>query len=281
MPMKLPRLKLRSRVPGLMSPGRSKLRRRMAGAVLALALVGALSASMASGVERARRKKLPRASDLPPQQSEEVAVRATQTPHASAQPVTMAAPPQASRNAPSRAEGPKPQALPAKTNGTAPSVVHAVLTRSTPEDTQEAEDDATPPPTALATTARVPAPLHVSWRVVESSADTVRLIARLERSPGFTAPIEVSLRVPSRTRLQEGPTSPIVLEGDTQEVPWTLHLPEGTRPDEDLVLLASAEGESFGVHAEARYRFGREVAEATPPAPTGPRLPEGFLRPRE
>lgn len=278
--MKLPRVKLRIRVPGLMSPGRSKLRRRMAGAVLALALVGALSASMASGVDRARRKKLPRETELPPQ-SEEVPLRAARTLHNATQPVTMDAPKEASRNAPSRAEGPKPQALPVKTNGTAPAVVHAMLTQAAPEDTQEADDDATPPPTVLATTARVPAPLHVSWRVVESSADTVRLIARLERSPGFTAPIEVSLRVPSRTQLQEGPTSPIVLEGDTQEVPWTLHLPEGTRPDEDLVLLASAEGESFGVHAEARYRFGREVAEATPPAPTGPRLPEGFLRPRE
>ncbi|RKH08741.1 hypothetical protein D7V97_18570 [Corallococcus sp. CA053C] len=271
-------MKLRIRVPGLMSPGRSKLRRRMAGAVLALALVGALSASMASGVDRARRKKLPRASDLPPQ-SEEVPLRAAQTPHASAQPVTMAAPREASRNTPSRAEGRKPQALTVKPNGPVPVAAHAMFTQATPEDTRETDDDATPPPTVLSTTARIPAPLHVSWRVVESSADTVRLIARLERSPGFTAPIEVSLRVPSRTVLQEGPTSPIVLEGDTQEVPWTLHLPEGTRPDEDLVLLASAEGESFGVHAEARYRFGREVAEAAPPAPTGPPLPEGFMRP--
>ncbi|WP_147443579.1 hypothetical protein [Corallococcus sicarius] len=278
--MKLPRLKLRIRVPGLMSPESSKLRRRMAGAVLALALVGALSASMASGVDRARRKKLPRESELPPQ-SEEVPLRTVQTPHASAQPVTVAAPTQTSRNAPSRAEGPKPQALTVKPNGPVPVATHAVLTQAAPEDTQEADDDAMPPPTVLTTTARVPAPLHVSWRVVESRGDTVRLIARLERSPGFTAPIEVSLRVPSRTQLQEGPTSPIVLEGDTQEVPWTLHLPEGTRPDEDLVLLASAEGESFGVHAEARYRFGREVAEATPPAPTGPQLPEGFMRPRE
>ncbi|RKH61230.1 hypothetical protein [Corallococcus llansteffanensis] len=278
MPMKLPRMKLRNRVPGLVPPARSKLRRRMAGAVLALALVGALSASMASGVDRARRKKLPRATDLPPQ-SEEVPLRTVQTPHDLSRPAAMDAPTEASRNAPSR-EGRKPQALPVKTSGPVVSEAHGMLARAAPEDTRDT-DDATPPPTVLATTARVPAPLHVSWRVVETGTDTVRLIARLERSPGFTAPVEVSLRVPSRALLQEGPTSPIVLEGDAQEVPWTLHLPEGTRPDEDLVLLASAEGESFGVHAEARYRFGRELAEATPPAPTGPPLPKGFMRPRD
>ncbi|RKH31806.1 hypothetical protein D7Y13_12015 [Corallococcus praedator] len=250
----------------------------MAGAVLALALIGALSAGMASGVDRVRRKKLPRASDLSTP-TEEVPHRSAQAPRASAHATGATAHPDLSRDTPSRT-GQHPKAAPVKTNAPVSSPPITVLAQAPGEEATEA-DDLQPPPTLPATTARVPAPLHVSWRVVESSAGTVKLIARLERSPGFTAPVEVSLRVPSRTLLQDGPSSPIVLGVDVQEVPWTLALPEGTSPEEDLVLLASAEGEAFGVHAEARYRFGRTPVEGPRPTPTGPPLPEGFMRARE
>ncbi|QAT82794.1 hypothetical protein EJ065_1190 [Corallococcus coralloides] len=270
--MKLPRPMQRSR------RSTAVMRKRVAGAVLALALVGALSAGMASGVERVRRKKSPRPSEPPPQAQAKPVHESSPTLLASARSVALPAYGMDTWDVKSRErQGSRPVA-PAKTHAT--EMPAAVLTRG-PEDGATATDSPAPRPMALPATARIPAPLHVSWRVVDASADTVRLVARLDRSPGFTAPVEVSLRVPPRTVLREGPTSPIVLDGDTREVPWTLGLPEGARPDDDLVLLASAGGESFGVHAEARYRFGRTLAESPRPAPTGPPLPEALMRSRE
>ncbi|RKG59125.1 hypothetical protein D7V80_37560 [Corallococcus sp. CA054B] len=256
---------------------RPLMRNRVAGAVLALALVGALSAGMASGVDRVRRKKPPRPSDSPPQAQGKSVHASSPTLLASARSVALPAHGMRSWDLPSR-EAQRSRSALAKTQAT--DIPTAVLTRG-PEDGATATDSPAPRPSVLPATARIPAPLHVSWRVVDASADMVRLVARLERSPGFTAPVEVSLRVPPRTVLREGPTSPIVLDGDTREVPWTLGLPEGSSPDDDLVLLASAGGESFGVHAEARYRFGRSLTESPRPTPTGPPLPEALMRSRE
>ncbi|RYZ38655.1 MAG: hypothetical protein EOO71_23130 [Myxococcaceae bacterium] len=255
---------------------RAKLRRRMAGAVLALALIGALSAGMASGVDRARRKKPLRASDLSTP-TEEVPSRGVQSAHASAHPAAMPSVAKPSRDTPPREVQELEAAVTVKTNGTVRSSLLGSPARGQGEEAPDVDETRT----GLVTTARVPAPLRVSWQVVESNTASVRLIARLERSPGFTAPVEVTLRMPARMSIEDGPTSPFVLEDDVQEVPWTVGFSPGTSPDEELVLLASAEGESFGVHAEARYRFGRALAEGPRPTPTGPPLPGDFLRARE
>ncbi|MFP2897344.1 hypothetical protein [Corallococcus sp. 4LFB] len=249
--------------------------------MLALALVGALSAGMAAGVDRVRRKKPLRAS-APPLHAKEKPVHASSpTLLASARSVALPSHGMGSWDLPSHE---RHDSRPAPVKPRAPDAVAAprsiALTRG-PEDGATATDRTAPEPTVLPATARIPAPLHVSWRVVDVSADTVRLVARFDRSPGFTAPVQVSLRVPPRTVLREGPTAPIVLDGDTREVPWTLGLPAGASPDDDLVLLASAGGESFGVHAEARYRFGRTLAESPRPAPTGPALPGELMRSHE
>ncbi|MBN8228996.1 hypothetical protein JYK02_15910 [Corallococcus macrosporus] len=258
------------------------MRKRVAGAVLALALVGALSASMASGVDRVRRRKPPRDSEPPPQAKEKPVHASSPTLLASARSVALPShgmdswvlPPSQERH------GSRPASV--KTHATdAVTTSDSITPMQGPEDGATPMDDTAPRPTVLPATARIPAPLHVSWRVVDVSADTVRLVARFDRSPGFTAPVQVSLRVPPRTVLREGPTAPIVLDGDTREVPWTLGLPAGASPDDDLVLLASAGGESFGVQAEARYRFGRTLAESPRPAPTGPPLPGELMRSRE
>ncbi|WP_172808910.1 hypothetical protein [Corallococcus exiguus] len=277
--MKLPRPMPRSRRSTTLNLLRPLMRKRVAGAVLALALVGALSAVMASGMDRVRRKKPPRPSESPPQAQEKPVHASSPTLLASARSVALPAYGMDTWDVKSRVrQGSRP--VPAK-----PHVRDAATTPSSTVLTRGPEDDATdnmaPRPTVLPETARIPAPLHVSWRVVDASADTVRLVARLDRSPGFTAPVEVSLRVPPRTVLREGPTSPIVLDGEAREVPWTLGLPADGRPDDDLVLLASAGGESFGVHAEARYHFGRTLTESPRPAPMGPPLPDSLMRARE
>ncbi|NNC02713.1 hypothetical protein HJC10_07585 [Corallococcus exiguus] len=257
------------------------MRKRVAGAVLALALVGALSAGVAAGVDRTRRKKPLRDSEPPPQAKEKPVHASSPTLLASARSVALPAHGMGAWDLPSH-ERHDSRTASVKTHATdavaAPGSI--ALTRG-PEDGATTMDRAAPRPTVLPATARIPAPLHVSWRVVDASADTVRLVARFDRSPGFTAPVQVSLRVPPRTVLREGPTAPIVLDGETHEVPWTLGLPAGASPDDDLVLLASAGGESFGVHAEARYRFGQTLTESPRPAPTGPPLPDALMRSRE
>lgn len=270
--MKLLRSMQRSQRPLL----RPLMRKRVAGAMLALALIGALSAGMASGVERVRRKKPPRTSEPPPRAQEKPVHASSPTILASARSVALPAQGMGAWEPPSH-EHRSSRPVPAQTRTT-----EAVTATSFTVLTQGPEDNATSPrPTVLPATARIPAPLHVSWRVVDASADTVRLVARLDRRPGFTAPVQLSLRVPPRTVLREGPTSPITLDADTREVPWTLGLPADSGPDDDLVLLASAGGESFGVHAEARYRFGRTLEESPRPVPTGPPLPDALMRSRE
>ncbi|NPC70843.1 hypothetical protein HPP05_13905 [Corallococcus exiguus] len=279
--MKLPPLMRRSRRSAPLNLLRPLMRKRVAGAVLALALVGALSAGMASGVDRVRRKKAPGTPAPAPQAREKSVHASSPTLLASARSVALPAHGMRSWDLPSSgAQRSRPVPAKPHVRGAATAPSSTVLTRG-PEDDATTTDSPASRPTVLPATARIPAPLHVSWRVVDASADTVRLVARLDRSPGFTAPVEVSLRVPPRTILQEGPTSPIVLDGDTREVPWTLGLPADGRPDDDLVLLASAGGESFGVHAEARYHFGRTLTESPRPAPTGPSLPDSLMRARD
>lgn len=278
--MKLPRLMQRSGRSAPLKVLRPLMRKRVAGAVLALALVGALSASMASGADRVRRKKPPRPSESPPQAQGRSTHASSTTLLASARSVALPADGRDAWDLKSR-ERQGSRAAPAKTPDTDATALSAIVPKHGQEDGATATDSPSSPLTVLPATARIPAPLHVSWRVVDVSADTVRLVARLDRSPGFTAPVQVSLRVPPRTVLREGPTSPVVLDGDTREVPWTLGLPEGGSPDDDLVLLASAEGASFGVHAEARYRFGRTLTESPRPTPTGPPLPDALMRSRD
>ncbi|WP_223642625.1 hypothetical protein [Corallococcus sp. EGB] len=252
----------------------------MAGAVLALALVGALSASMASSVERVRRKKPPRSSEPPPRAQEHSGPMSSPTLLASARSVALPAEGRDAWSLKSR-ERQGSRATPAKAQPLDATAARAIAPTQGPEEGVTATDSPWSPSTVLPATARIPAPLHVSWRVVDASADTVRLVARLDRSPGFTAPVQVSLRVPPRTVLREGPTSPVVLDGETREVPWTLGLPEGGGPDDDLVLLASAGDGAFGVHAEARYHFGGALAEPPRPTPTGPPLPDALMRSSE
>jgi hypothetical protein len=254
----------------------SRHKRSMAGAVLALALVGALSAGMASGADRLRRRK-PARPATPPPRTEEAPARAAPSLQSPSRLVALPVPgTEAWDVRPRGAQGSRPATVSRRAKGH-PHV--AAVPTSAPEANAPAPE-ASPSElqaTMLPATTRVPVPLRVSWREVDTSAATVQLIARLERSPGFTAPVKVSLEGPARALLQDGPTSPLVLGVDVEELRWTLRLPEGTRPDGDLVLLASAGDASFGVHAEARYRFGRTLGAPSRPSPSGPPLPDGLM----
>jgi hypothetical protein len=125
-------------------------------------------------------------------------------------------------------------------------------------------------------TTRIPAPMRVAWTVVESSAGRVRLVAEVERRLGFGAPVAVHLSLPRGAALLEGPADFTVPEGrggDVRSVSYVVTFGTGAPPTEDLVLVAHAEGASFGAHAEQRYSFGREPSAAPRPVPVGPVLP--------
>ncbi|NVJ05400.1 hypothetical protein HUW63_09155 [Myxococcus sp. AM001] len=265
-------------------------RKRVAGVVLALALAGALSTGVASGVERLRGKTRKRLA--PPAHQEAVArTRVTGDTAVVRTPVlaglapspmqggvsarrALSAPPASGHRAARTEE--------ARGHGHAPWTSRGAS--SSAEDARPADDaptldaaghaHATGPGAGL--TARLPSPLRVSWTVVASSPGQVWLVAEVERRAGFEAPVEVRLSLPAGATLTEGAaafTVPAGVGTGARSVTYGVAFEAGTPPSEDLVLVAHAEGASFGVHAEARHRFGRTLALEPQPMPTGPELP--------
>lgn len=126
-----------------------------------------------------------------------------------------------------------------------------------------------------APTARMGAPLALSWTQVGGDAAGLQLVARVEARAPLPAPVQLQLQLPRGVRLLEGPgslTSSVRAAGDVQELRYRLAL--DAPPSAELVLEARAEAEGFGVRAQARYGFGREAALELRPRPAGPRLPE-------
>ncbi|NTX52560.1 hypothetical protein [Myxococcus sp. CA039A] len=266
-------------------------RRRIAGAVLALALIGALSAGVASGVERARgrlrkppepRPPFSQRDDVPlsgPTHGDEASRLATRT---------RVAPVSASRSVSAvRMSTASPSKGKSGGAGLVRDAVHRVHPRGVAvgdEHTEESSDDSAA--TALSggslagLTTRVPAPMRVNWRVVDAEGGGLRLVAEVERRAGFNVPIAVSIVLPPEARLIEGTTDFVLPEGegeDVRAVPCVVSVTPGVVPRTDLVLVAHAEGSAFGAHAEARYTFGRQHLVERRPSPTGPVLPARFL----
>lgn len=263
-------------------------RKKLAGVVLALALAGALSAGVASGVERARDKVRKRPSPPPPPHSQRDRARAAPRVHAHVPP----APRPERRQAVEAAApaGPGARELPAEAISRPARAAEPVQARPVPrvlwtggEQKVEPEPDAQRHAHGAAVTgltARIPAPMRVGWTVVESVAGQVRLVAEVERRMGFGAPVVVSLSLPPDATLLEGPVRFTVPEGpggDVQAVPYVVAFGAGGPPLEDLVLVAHAEGRSFGAHAEARHAFGRMAPDEPRPVPTGPALPASLM----
>jgi hypothetical protein len=256
-------------------------RKKLAGVVLALALAGALSAGVASGVERVR-GKVKRRPPAPPPFSQRDEARASPRVHAhpgaqvaaakreALEPVAVASEARSYRSeVPAR---PERSAVPVQARA-----AHAGGWSEAVEPDQDAHGHGAP---VAGLTARIPAPMRVGWTVVESVAGQVRLVAKVERRMGFGAPVKVSLSLPGGATLLEGPaefTVPGGPGGDVQAVPYVVTFGAGGLPAEDLVLVAHAEGRSFGAHAEARHGFGRVSPDRPRPVPTGPTLPASLM----
>jgi hypothetical protein len=264
-------------------------RRRIAGVVLALALAGALSAGVASGVERVRGKTRKRPEPQPPfsqgdriRSRVDAKVRATpEVPRpAASKPVEAAAhETEVSSFARSERKGARAEAkaghAAAWKGGTAEEVPPPDA--GAPDDHAEAHAHGAP---LSGLTARIPAPMRVGWTVVESSAGRVRLVAEVERRMGFGAPVAVRISLPRDAALLEGPEDFTVPEGpggDVRTVAYVVTFGTSAPPTDDLVLVAHAEGTSFGAHAEERYAFGRTPIAGPLPVPDGPVLSPALM----
>jgi hypothetical protein len=263
-------------------------RRRIAGVVLALALAGALSAGVASGVERVRGKSRKRPEPPPPfsqgdRDRSHSDARERATPDA---PDTTAATPVEAESAADVSSVARSERKAARAEARAR---HAAAWKDAAEEEVPPPDAGAPDDHAEAhahgaplsgLTARIPAPMRVGWTVVESSAGRVRLVAEVERRMGFGAPVAVRISLPREAALLEGPedfTVPEGAGGDVRTVAYVVTFGTGAPPMEDLVLVAHAEGTSFGAHAEERYAFGRAPTAGPRPVPDGPALSPSIL----
>ena len=268
-------------------------RQRIAGVVLALALAGALCAGMASGVERIRGRARKRPEPPPPFSQRDTprsqgGAEGTFIPHVP-HPVapdpltpgeTVAPEVQGSSFAPRERD-----ARPTQARGKRPPMWRggAGVEAVGPAEATAPEESAETPArdgSRSGLTARIPAPMRVGWTVVEVSSGHVRLQAEVERRRGFGAPVEVRISLPRGAALVEGPPDFTVSEGtggDIRTVAYVVTFAAGARPTEDLVLVAHAEGASFGAHAEQRYAFGRMPTAAPRPVPDGPVLSPSLM----
>lgn len=130
--------------------------------------------------------------------------------------------------------------------------------------------------TASEPTAEVRAPVVVTWverAHVDASAQSTGsyiLIARITQPGALSMPLRVDVEVPSGVTLVRGTPHYLVQPGPPGSVHEALfELSALATPSQDLVLVADAQGEHAGVHAEARYRFGRPAPVATSPTRGG------------
>jgi len=139
-----------------------------------------------------------------------------------------------------------------------------------------------PAPPAVAAVAAAPAappeigaPVLVSWIVRDEPATASRqggsaghylLSARVAQPGSLGLPLQVTVTLPPGASLVRGPARWVVQPAAPGTVNETvLEVLAPAVPADDLVLVADAQGEHAGVHAEARYRFGRP--EPSPPSP--------------
>lgn len=114
------------------------------------------------------------------------------------------------------------------------------------------------------------APVVIAWverstpATPNGSPGRYLLVARVAQPGALGLPLAVQVTVPPGATLARGETRWTVQPappGAVQDV--ELEIFASAPPADDLILIVDAQGPHAGVHAEARYRFGR-------PEPVGP-----------
>lgn len=132
------------------------------------------------------------------------------------------------------------------------------------------------PASAPVVSQRAEAPVVVSWVVKSAEAGRVSLVARVDRRAPLAVPLKVSVVVPANVKVVSGQTAfelPASREAEVTERSFVFSFDQV--PSEDLRLVAEVHEESFGLHAEDVYRFGRPAPVVEGPQRSGPSIQVG------
>ena len=106
--------------------------------------------------------------------------------------------------------------------------------------------------------------------------ETIGLIARIGHLTSWSLPIELTIQVPKGAALTSGSAHVVVTPGaGSTEQTIALELRIYEVPSADLVVVADSQARDRGVHAQARYRFGRAEPELPALVRSGPELKIG------
>jgi hypothetical protein len=125
----------------------------------------------------------------------------------------------------------------------------------------------TPEPEPASETRRALPQLHARLRGPEPLrlGEPQRFVLTLERRPGFSMPVTVTLRLPQGVSLVEPEqrASSLVLGPEVREIAYLLRV--AAVPGEDLLVSVDARSAAAGVHYELRHRFGRPAEAVSAP----------------
>ncbi len=108
-------------------------------------------------------------------------------------------------------------------------------------------------------------------------SSTVTLVARIVRTPGVLAPLEVTVSVPAGARLVGGKPYEVI-DSDEVVVSRSYLLAIDDVPRDDVGVLVSSETTWWGARALDAYRFGRPEPRRVLTERSGPELKRGGLR---
>lgn len=119
-------------------------------------------------------------------------------------------------------------------------------------------------------------PITAEWRVRKADPKETVLVAQIRREVAFSLPLKVTVRAPAGVTLTRGDASFELAANDGADVTEREYVFSHVGiPTTDVLLEASAQSPAMGVHAEARYSFGRESAPQQGPVRLGPALKVG------
>ena len=120
-----------------------------------------------------------------------------------------------------------------------------------------------------------PLTLHLSGPKSVAAGDELTLTLELRRPVPNAVPILLDVTLPAGVTLLSKPPGAPIVDARTPRLVRTLRVRVDRVPAAALVVTADSRTSTFGVHATARYRFGRP--DPTTPAPA----PKVALRTRE
>lgn len=114
---------------------------------------------------------------------------------------------------------------------------------------------------------RVQGPAHVA------AGDIVRLTLHIERRGPSTEPLDVSVRLPAGASLAEGLGQETIADTRGTTLTRALTIAIQSVPADDVQVTVDAQGQGYGMHATAAYRFGRPEPKLPQPLSRAQALP--------